>query len=381
MTPQALGRWSFIHKWTSLVSTVFMLLLCVTGLPLIFHDEVNHLLGDGIELPVLGEGHRPASLDDTLAALKQRWPDEHVQFLGWDRHEPGLVHASLAPTIDAPLSAERRPVALDGRSAAILAQQEMAETFIGVMWHLHVDLYAGLPGTLFLGGMGILMLVAIVSGVVLYAPFTRRLEFGTVRRDRASRVKWLDLHNLLGIVILTWLLVIGGTGTLNTWLDLALGGWRSGQLAEMAAPYRDRAVGAERASFDAVIASARRAASDMEPALVAFPRSGISTNHHFVVFMRGGTPLTARLLKPVLVDAATAEVSESRGLPWYLTALLLSQPLHFGDYGGTPLRILWAFLDVLSIVVLGSGLYLWLAKRHGVRDRAPMSARLKEEAA
>jgi uncharacterized iron-regulated membrane protein len=48
--------------------------------------------------------------------------------------------------------------------------------------------------------------------------------------------------------------------------------------------------------------------------------------------------------------------------PWYVQALHLSQPLHFGDYGGMPMKILWALLDLLTIVVLGSGLYLWLRK-------------------
>ena len=29
-------------------------------------------------------------------------------------------------------------------------------------------------------------------------------------------------------------------------------------------------------------------------------------------------------------------------MPWYVKALKLSQPLHFGDYGGMPLKIIWA---------------------------------------
>jgi uncharacterized iron-regulated membrane protein len=45
-----------------------------------------------------------------------------------------------------------------------------------------------------------------------------------------------------------------------------------------------------------------------------------------------------------------------------LTALLLSQPLHFGDYGGAGMQFLWALLDLATIVVLGSGLYLWLKR-------------------
>lgn len=79
--------------------------------------------------------------------------------------------------------------------------------------------------------------------------------------------------------------------------------------------------------------------------------------------MRGNTPLTSRLFKPVLVDAATAKVTDGRALPWYVTALLVSQPLHFGDYGGMPLKVIWALLDVITIVVLGSGVYLWLVGR------------------
>jgi uncharacterized iron-regulated membrane protein len=33
-----------------------------------------------------------------------------------------------------------------------------------------------------------------------------------------------------------------------------------------------------------------------------------------------------------------------------------------------PLKVIWAVLDILTIVVIGSGLYLWLARR---RKRAP----------
>ena len=50
-------------------------------------------------------------------------------------------------------------------------------------------------------------------------------------------------------------------------------------------------------------------------------------------------------------------------MPWYLRALEVSRPLHFGDYGGWPLKIIWALFDLVTIVVLGSGLYLWLSRR------------------
>jgi uncharacterized iron-regulated membrane protein len=79
----------------------------------------------------------------------------------------------------------------------------------------------------------------------------------------------------------------------------------------------------------------------------------------------------------VLIDAQTTEITDRRALPWYLTALLVSQPLHFGNYGGAWMQFLWALLDLLTIIVLGSGLYLWFkrgpaaAAMAAERQRAP----------
>jgi uncharacterized iron-regulated membrane protein len=43
--------------------------------------------------------------------------------------------------------------------------------------------------------------------------------------------------------------------------------------------------------------------------------------------------------------------------------LFISEPLHFGDYGGLPLKFLWAAFDVVAIVVLVSGIWLWWLRR------------------
>lgn len=117
-----------------------------------------------------------------------------------------------------------------------------------------------------------------------------------------------------------------------------------------------------------VVARATQAAPGMQVAFIAFPGTPFTSSHHFAAYMRGDTPLTSRLLKPVLLDGETADVADSRALPVYLQALFISQLLHFGDYGGMPLKIIWAALDVLTIMVIGSGLYLWFARR-GKRAR------------
>jgi uncharacterized iron-regulated membrane protein len=361
MAYDALRRWAWVHKWSSLVCTAFMFLLCLTGLPLIFHHEIGHLTGTEVEAPPMPAGTPPANMDAVVASAKARHPARHVQFVFREPDETGLWLVGLGET---PAATEgNTTVAVDARTAEVLAEPKFDEGFMYVMLKLHVDLFADLPGKLFLGCMGLLLLVAIVSGVVLYAPFMRRLDFGTVRRDRSARIKWLDLHNLLGIVTVAWAFVVGATGMINTWADLVIKLWQYDQMQEMTAPYKGQPLPEKFGSLQLSVNQAQALEPDMKLGFIAFPGTLFSSPHHYAVFMRGATPLTARLFKPVLVDAQTAQVTDSRELPWYVTALLVSQPLHFGDYGGLPMKILWAALDIVTIIVLGSGLYLWWQRR------------------
>ncbi|MFT4172462.1 MAG: PepSY-associated TM helix domain-containing protein [Niabella sp.] len=357
-------RWWLIHKWTSLICTLFLLLLCLTGLPLIFHDEIDHLSGE-VEAPSMPADTPSLNMDRIVDAALAHQPHKVVRYLGWDAQEhPHQTLVSMSTALDAPPD-DYWFVIFDSRTGAMLDEPN-ERGFMHLMRKLHTDLFIGLPGLLFLGVMGLLFAASIISGIVLYSPFMRRLEFGTVRRHR-TRLKWLDLHNLIGIVIVVWALTVGITGSINTLSKVLLGIWQRDQMADMIAPYKNAPPLTQRGSLQIALDTAQRHQSDMEVYFVAFPGTFYSSPHHFTVFMRGNTALTSRLLRPVLIDAQTGQLTDSREMPWYIKTLLLSMPLHFGDYGGLPLKIVWALLDILTIIVLGSGVYLWW-KKHGKRD-------------
>lgn len=356
MTPRTVRTWSFVHKWSSLICTVFMLLLCITGLPLIFNHEIQHLTMPEPE-PV-APGTPPPTLASIVERAQAARPDEVIAYLFFDDEEP-LVMVGSAPDYAAPPEAFHYQV-FDLLGGQKLDVPQPTEGFMYILFKLHVDLFAGLPGMLFLGFMGLLLMVAIVSGVVLYAPFMRKLAFGTVRVERGNRARWLDLHNLLGIVTTVWLLVVGFTGSINTLATPIERLWQASELAEMAASHRDLPVPTQLAPLDAVLASVERDAPGRRVVTVALPQTPFASPHHYGVYLTGDTALTSRLLTPLLVDAATGEVTARREMPLYAKALFISQPLHFGDYGGMPLKIIWALLDIVAIVVLGSGIYLWL---------------------
>ena len=383
MSPRALRRWHWIHKWTSLVCTVFLLYLCITGLPLIFHHEIEEATRQW-RLPEMPEGTPHESFDAIVAAAQARHPERVVQFAFVDDDEPDGVLVALAET---PLAQQGiKYVVVDARTAQPVGEPDLESGVMYVLLKLHVDMFAGLPGKLFLGIMGLLFAAAVVSGVVVYKPYMRQREFASVR-NRTQWLRWLDLHNVLGIVTVAWVLVVGLTGVINTWADLAIKFWQFDQMTAMTAPYRGQPPlrPEDRGSVAQAIATAQSTLPQLELSFVAFPETLFSSPHHYNVFMRGTNPLTSRLITPVLVDARTGAMTDTRPLPWYITSILVSQPLHFGDYGGMPLKIVWALLDAITIVVLGSGLYLWLVKRRrpasvaasgeGIDNALPMPAR------
>jgi uncharacterized iron-regulated membrane protein len=370
MTRNATRRWYLVHKWTSIVCTLFLLMFCITGLPLIFHHEIDELT----RAPQLSQTAAGKTIDldqvtrDTLAKQPAGWK---MLFLSWNDEKP-LIYSVIAPSLNATQD-QAKILLYDARDGRTVDAPPVNEGVMAFLLELHSQLLLGIPGQLFLGLIGVVFLVAVVSGVVVYAPFMRKLAFGTVRKDRSRRLKWLDTHNMVGIVTLGWVSVVGLTGFIITMTTPITAIWQMDELAELAAPYKNAEVPTRLTSVNGAVATARAAVPEGRVSFVAWPGTQFSTKHHYMVAFAGNTPLTERLIKPAMVDAETGKLSDVREMPWYVQALFLSVPLHFGDYGGMPLKIIWALLDIAAIVVLVTGLYLWLGRR-----RVPIEKRLNE---
>jgi uncharacterized iron-regulated membrane protein len=257
----------------------------------------------------------------------------------------------------------------DARTVAVLGEEVPHLDVMNIVLRIHKDMFVGLPGELFLGVIGLVFVISIVSGVVVYWPFMRRLDFGSIR-STFSRIKWLDRPNLLGIVTVMWALVVGLTGTVNTLASPLFDLWRAQFLPALLAPHVGKPV-AQIPSIEAIVDSVREKFPDRIITQITMPTSGrFGSPQHVIVWTKGSTPFTARMLQPVLVDANDATSMIAPQVPWYLKALQVSRPLHFGDYGELPLKIIWALFDIITIIVLVSGLYLWIIKKRSfVADR------------
>lgn len=360
---RVLPRWFrtslWLHRWAGLLATPFFLLLCLTGSILIFHEEVDRLLGDAP--PVLAAPRHPLSIGRIAAAAAAQSPGEVIQSLGVSPDEPGQVFVGMVKPGQVRLD-DARLILLDRGTGRLMPFSDPETTFTGTLFKLHARWFAGVPGEIFGGVIALLVLIALVTGVLVYTPYVRRLAFGEVRQGRGERLRQLDLHNLVGVVVLGWTAVVAMTGLALGLGSLALMNWQNTELKAMAgaqAVQRPATI----VSVDKALAAARAAMPDRDPQLMFWPGSEFSSPRHYTFLMVGTKPWNDRLFDVALVDAGTGRIAAARPLPLYLQVVVISGPLHFGDYGGLPLKLLWLANAWGALFITGNGAWLWWAKR------------------
>ncbi|MFT8540875.1 PepSY domain-containing protein [Acetobacter sp.] len=135
MTTRTLRRWFVVHKWTSLVCTLFLLIVCVTGLPLLFSEQIwDTFVGDDDPpYEVLPAGMPNASLDVIVEKARSLYPGQIITSVNPDDDEPAVL-ISMAPSWQALKDDETYPdrhsghwIKFDARTAKVLEQSRPAD--------------------------------------------------------------------------------------------------------------------------------------------------------------------------------------------------------------------------------------------------------------
>ena len=352
----------WLHRWTGLVSAPFFLVLCLTGSLLVFHNELQTLLGD---VPTVTDYNPSDRLPATLMVqrAKAHYTDRVPLYVIADAHTPEITTVGMAPANDLTVGAAKPLFFHSGTAQLLQTKDLMNDTFMGFIFELHAQWLMGLPGQLFGGLIALLVLTSLVTGVMVYTPFVKRIVFGQIRSDKERVTSQLDWHNFIGVVVVGWLAVVTLTGAFLAIGSIAFNVWRMTELKDMTRAYIDKPPLAAAVDVDTAITAAAQLKPHTRFMGAVFPGSEFSGNHHFGVFTSGTKAWSAKVFEITLIDAATGLVTEARPTPWYLKVVMLSQPLHFGDYGGRPLQLFWLLATWLAMFITANGAWLWWAKR------------------
>lgn len=238
------------------------------------------------------------------------------------------------------------------------------EHLANVIRQTHLRFYFfGWQGRVVTGFFGVMLLLSALTGLWIYAPFMKGVWRSGRRwwqlRDEASQLAWSDFHKLLGITALFFNVIIGVSGAVLGLENLQR---FSPALATALHPGPSATTTLDRCAsplpLDRLVEAAEADVPGMTATLVSFP---VGKARHLTV--SGDVPgrLRAAGSTWVTLDPCSGRVLEhfdARHASATSSAYLWMEPLHFGDWGGWPLKLAYCLLGITSGALAISGVGL-----------------------
>jgi len=367
MKADTLRKYLVVHTWTGILSSLMLFVAFYAGGISMFAPEITHWarieparVGASADADALAAAFFAAQPKTARATLVLPSEDNAAPFMRYK--QDGREHR-----VELDTAGQLRPLADGGGETG------------GFVDHLHRK--GGLPLPLdiaepIIGIVSLVYAVALISGVVVLLPSLLKDLF-VLRIGRNVKRMWLDLHNLLGLASLPFHIVMALSAAV-----FGLHDWIYATQNALVYPQGLKGVEAQSAPKRApvtkdtsawlppsqLVAQAKAAAPGFEPTALDYRDVGTpkamahvagTDDQHFKRSARVGF---------ALMDPATGQVFQSSYLPGQQNsgwAAMLSSffSLHFGSYGGEPLRVLYAVLGMMGALLFYTGNVLWIETR------------------
>ena len=356
------------HAWAGACAGLFLCILCVTGTAAVYRDEIRVWASPELWPLESASASRsgPTSADRALLTFSRRY----------DLTEQRLFALRLpgpdAPACELLIPAGGRPGVTRAFTDPITgvylgeAHSELGD----FLFQLHSNFsFASKIGRYFVGAAGLALLLLVTTGILIHTSLWRT-RVG-IRWSAKRRVVLSDWHKALGKWALPFHAVIAFTGTFLALKDLLIlvpaaaahGGNLGAARAALAEPLAVRTgASAEMASVDLMLARAKRHVPGFEPTLVVFQAWEDDAARVEVGGSLPGHLLPKNEAVRVTFDAKTGTPTRvERGTDhgaWRRIFHAMT-PLHYGDYGGRPLRLLYFLLGIAGTALVWTGLMMW----------------------
>ncbi len=200
------------HKWAGLSLGALFVLLGLTGSLLVFYQELDDGFRDSGSAPVLA-----VSPDRIVAALRVAEPERGGP---WrielpDRAKAPITARYLNPTETAGRGFAPLILRLDPESLAVRERYFWGENVWTWIYKLHYTLLLGPAGSIVLGIAGLLTLLLLGTGLILWWPAAGQWPGAlAIKRSAVWKRRVYDLHVKPGVYVVALSLVVVLTGTM-----------------------------------------------------------------------------------------------------------------------------------------------------------------------
>lgn len=215
MVRKSRPTWVAIHRWIALTIGIWIALNGLTGSMLVFQPEIEGVLNPGLYRT--GTRYDVPDYELMEASVRKRYPDRVIkQVETYNRFPDGAYRFTTAPAGERGSILTDLETFVDPVTGEILGDRPWL-TFLNGARQFHVELLAGNSGKKITGYLGLLMIITLVAGVVLWWP--KKGRYGRALRFRSgSPTPRLirDLHNVFGMYFLVGFALVGISGLILT---------------------------------------------------------------------------------------------------------------------------------------------------------------------
>ncbi len=344
-------RW--VHTWGGIILGGVVSVVCLTGSVIVFRQEIERARWPQSSGAAAGMSH-PLSLDAVAGEIARSRPGSSVTRVRFpaQANDPYVFQIETADK-------QTHRLAVDASTARILAELPQTRWLDWVI-DLHRNLLAGKTGRKITGGIGIVWAALAATGLLMWALGGGRwrawLKLGSSGGPRQFN---FNLHRATGLWALLFIAVLSFTGTYLAYPQAFRDAWElTGQRASVSAPQAANEAKTSILSLDEFVATARTAIPDGAPMELRLQKS---PKVSYLRVRRAGDLSQAGDNRVYMGQGSgkvlSIELAANRPLGVQLFQAL--QPIHYGEFGGLPVKILWSLFGAIPAVLFVTGLLIW----------------------
>ncbi len=345
------------HAAIGLLASSLLYIICLTGTLTVFYEEWQRIEQPGApELAAIGPDQVQAAVAAVLASEKGKPGTTHL-----------YVHLPVEALPRATVTTDHQAVHLDGRGSVAGPEENAWADFL-LLLHDTLTLPSTL-GLIVVGALGAMMLALSVTGVLAHPRIFRDAFRLRARHD--GGVGLADWHNRLGVWTLPFAVAIAFTGAtigLGTLAGYGLASrYYGGDIEKAYAPiFGGEGKADERPAGVPDVATPLRYMARHFPGAAPYYviiHDPLTAGQHVQIVAAHSRRL---IYGETYNFDARGRFHGNAGLSdgsLGQQAAASTYNLHFGNYGGLPVKIVYFVLGLALTAIVATGTYIWLGKR------------------
>jgi len=389
MRPDILKAYKTVHTWVGILAALFLFVGFYCGAITMFKGPLAEWAPARIALPPAPGLERSSEL---VSRVLESHPEARKAYtlhfevspanparMSWTLRDSGADHHAPVRRFGASLDSDGNPVVCELGDSALAELLDTLHRRVG----LPLPEDWAMPVT---GLISLLYFLALVSGLVLLLPSLLKSLFQLRTEAAMLRRRWLDAHNLIGLFSLPFHLVIALTAVVFALHDEFYAAQEYLLSRKQPSALNTQSPPATAPSTTEALAPATRSLTPLELRdALASQAPGFSVQR--VEFLKGPSGSQARVFGSMenqmlrgpdfgigMLDPSTGRLLRTDYFPGRqpvgLAVVTSFFSLHFGNFGGTPIRWAYVLLGLSGAFLFYTGNRLWIEAR---RRRNPES--------